>query len=615
MSFANEWKRVLVCDPKHGPHTVMGRTVCLAAHPGRVVLFPFVRWFEKKYLGRFRFPRLAFAADLFGAGLIVGLLATGVIFSLYKPSDFGERVVFDADVAPHEVVAGDSSTLIIRYRNETGEDLRQAKLTLGFPAHFLLQDLSSDLSNPVGHNTFDVGTVPAGAEGSVKIRGVMFGDVGGKQTFRSILTFVHGKNDEPGQKIDFHSFTPSHSALELSLAPLPAKIYAGQIVPFTLAYKNAGPVDFPDVRIALSTAGPLAFGASPTIGSRYADDLGPVKAGQSGTWAYQLSVTATAGAAQPTLEIDPSFTFADANYRQVPLVTAIPVLAPPLRVSHTMNDLRPGMTADVTVSYQNTGDVALLNASVGIETDSPLFAWHSFTVDAKTDKRLARIEPGASGTVTVHAPAGAGIQASDLSPDGTFRVVTRAYASYRLADGNVPLVSRGADLSTIPTSPFILSAVGHYAAPSGDQLGRGPLPPVVGEQTTYWIFWNLRGTINPAKNLRVEGRLPAGVEFTGRQTVSQGDPIAYDDATRTVSWAPGSVDPTLPPGSKTAGGAFEVGLTPTPAQANTAPVLITNLSATATDATTGDVLAASARPVTTDLPQDPLAAGNGIVTP
>ena len=27
-----------------------------------------------------------------------------------------------------------------------------------------------------------------------------------------------------------------------------------------------------------------------------------------------------------------------------------------------------------------------------------------------------------------------------------------------------------------------------YYAPTGDQLGRGPLPPKVGETTKYWIF-------------------------------------------------------------------------------------------------------------------------------
>ncbi len=578
----------------------------LASHPGRLLLAPFAHHYRKRYAGRVRAPRLVFALDLFFAGVVIGLLSVGVAFTFFRPRDFGDGVVFSADVAPHDVETGASSTLVIRYRNETGEDLHRAQLTLGFPAHFLLQDLSVNLAETSGRNAYDLGTVAAGAQGDIKIKGVMFGDVGAPQTFRSLLTFVHGAHDEPDQKIDFHSFTPTRSALELSL-DVPPALYAGETMTGTVTARNGGPVDMPD--IALEPSWPAGFTlADASIPLRGGDVHMPGLApGASGTWSFRGTLGAQAGTAD--FSFRPSFAFGDQTYRQETLAASRAVAEPPLHVGHTVTGMAAGATAVATVSYENTGSQAVTDAVIGVETDSPLFPKRTYFVSYAQHPALARIAPGASGTLSIPLPAAASIQASDLAPDGSFSVVTHAYAAYGLAPGRVALESRGADVRTVPTTPFQIAASARYAAPSGDQIGLGPLPPVVGQETTYWIFWNVRGTINAVDTLRVEGRLAPGVRFTGRQTVSQGEGVAFDAATDTVRWEPGTAAPTLPPDSRAVGAAFEVALTPTPAQAGTAPALMERTAATGVDVATGDIVAAGARPVTTNLPDDPMAAG------
>ncbi len=611
MSLLNDIRLGIACDSIK-PESIVGRTACVVAHPGKMVLFPFVHWFEKRYAGRFRFPRLMFSADLFIIGLSLGLLATGLLFTFSHPVDFEDRIAFQATVAPHEVITGAPSTLIIHYTNGTGEELRHAKLLLGFPAHFLLQELSTDLANLTAHHTVDLGTVPVGAEGFVKIRGVMFGDVGGKQTFRSMLTFTHGIHDTLGQKIDFQTFSPLRSALTLRLE-ISSRLIAHQSISGTVTYKNTGGIDFPE--LALEPIWPKGFvWRESSIPLRNGlVPLPAIRAGASGTWSFRGVLGDAEEHAR--FEIRPSFSFDHERYHQETLVFERPVALPPLHLSHTLpqDAVRPGEVAEAMVAYENKGDIPLLNAVIGFETDSPLFADHVYVVDAKTDARLKRLEPGAQGTVIVRARLKPFIQQSDIPENGQVRIITHAFASYRMSDDGTPIISRGADVSSAPITPFTLNALGRYVAPSGDQIGRGPLPPIVGEETRYWIFWTLRNTISPIERVRIQGRLPVNVRFTGRQTVSQGNGMTYDTGTRMVVWGADRIEPTLPAHSRVVGVAFEVALRPEQNQiGHFAPLLIES-DAAGVDMNTGAILTAGAKTITTDLPDDALALGLGKV--
>lgn len=594
--------------------SVVGRAACVMAHPGKMALFPFVHWFERRYANRFRSPRLMFSIDLVLIGLILGLLSTGLIFWFGKPVDIGDKIHFSAEVAPRAVVTGAPSTLIIRYANQTGEELRGARLTVGFPAHFELQELSSDLATPIGHNTFDLGTIPVNAEGSIKIRGVMFGDVGGTQTFRSILTFTHGEKNEAGQKVDFQTFSPARSTLVLALE-LPKRLIAGQTVSGTVTYHNTGAFDFPE--IGLEPIWPPGFtlhNSSVPVRQNLVK-LPELPSGASGAWTFNGTLSPTEDAIN--FEIQPSFVFGETRYRQDILVYQQLAVPPPVHVSHTVPaNLLPGETADIQIAYQNTGTTAVVNAQIGVETDGPFFAKRLYVVDARTEPTLRHIEPGASGTITVRVPVRSTIQQSEISEDlASLHITTRAYASYHLEDDGQLVVSRGKDVVSPIITPLVLAANARYATPSGDQIGRGPLPPIVGEETRYWIFWTVRGTVNPLERVRIEGELPGNVRFTGRQTVSQGQPALYDSATRTVSWSAERIEPTLPAGSRVVGIAFEVALIPTTDQANHTAALIVDSSISAVDAITKAPLNAAAPALTTEMPNDPLASGQGLVQP
>jgi hypothetical protein len=180
-------------------------------------------------------------------------------------------------------------------------------------------------------------------------------------------------------------------------------------------------------------------------------------------------------------------------------------------------------------------------------------------------------------------------------------------------DGGIEADVRSRRVDLPITSPATLSSFGRYATAQGDQLGRGPLPPSAGEETRYWVFWNISGVTNPLSDVTVEGALPPYARFTGKQTVSLGSIIKREDGY--IVWDVGNMDPNFAPGSRRIGAAFEIGVTPNEAHVGRPLTILDDMAFTARDAITGEVVQAFGARVTTNLPEDVMASGLGNVSP
>ena len=289
---------------------------------------------------------------------------------------------------------------------------------------------------------------------------------------------------------------------------------------------------------------------------------------------------------------------------------------PPLRLTQTTSSgpLQPGASATFVIRYELVGEKAIHNLSFWIEVRNPFFKESIYRATFSQEDEGRSIELGTTGEVVVTIPVGSSpIIQKDSDPFENFSAVTRAFATYTLDGLEKPITSRSTSLSTPITTPVVLESFGRYATKTGDQIGRGPLPPIVGEETKYWIFWHLNGTTNPLEQVRIEGTLPAGVRFTGRQTASQSSGVTFDSAQRTVHWNAARVEPTLKPGNKIIGIAFELGITPNEGQVGQTPNLIEQMRLTATDAFTGAAIVKAGKDVSTNLAGDIMADGLGRV--
>jgi len=147
----------------------------------------------------------------------------------------------------------------------------------------------------------------------------------------------------------------------------------------------------------------------------------------------------------------------------------------------------------------------------------------------------------------------------------------------------------------------------YYTSPQGDQLGIGPLPPIVGIPTNYWIFWDAKGN-GDFKNLVFSARLPKGIELTGLRSLLAGD-FTFSSSTRQIIWK----IPKLEADSDSYRLSFEVQLIPEESQVGQSLPLLSSGRYYGEDTLTGEEAEGSFSALTTNLDNDRFNAGQGKV--
>jgi len=156
--------------------------------------------------------------------------------------------------------------------------------------------------------------------------------------------------------------------------------------------------------------------------------------------------------------------------------------------------------------------------------------------------------------------------------------------------------------SSINFSPSV-----RYFTPGGDQLGRGPLPPRVGETTKYWIFVNFVNTTNEIQNIRFTGQLANQAKWTGKTSVSHGKDLQFNPSSNSVSWSYNSI-----PAHSKVGLYMQVGFTPTTNNIGNTPILLRNIQLKAKDNFTDKKIIKTVAPIDTSMPEDKRAQRRGI---
>lgn len=141
----------------------------------------------------------------------------------------------------------------------------------------------------------------------------------------------------------------------------------------------------------------------------------------------------------------------------------------------------------------------------------------------------------------------------------------------------------------------------------------GPVPPRVGEVTTYTIMWQVKNYNNDLKNVKIRATLPDWIRLTG-EIIPKDARFSFDSASKEIVWDIG--DLTAGSGVSTVAPtvAFQVAFTPNPSQRGQTPDIISEARITADDTWTESTIEKTAPAVNTTLPDDPsMGQGMGIV--
>jgi len=217
--------------------------------------------------------------------------------------------------------------------------------------------------------------------------------------------------------------------------------------------------------------------------------------------------------------------------------------------------------------------------------------------DRRAASSLASVAPGEKGSVSFSFNL---IPFSFANQYKNSEItITTSVKGKRVDENNVPEAVDFMRKKTIKvnTRMTLASYAAHYA---GSITNRGPIPPKVGEETTYTLTWKVTNTSNDVSGAQVSAVLPLGVTWTG-VVFPNGSPVTYEPATHKVTWKMGGVAAGKGFSENPAEVSFQVVLTPTLTQVMRSPALLMEASLTGKDEFTGVSVDAKAVSVTTDV--------------
>jgi len=152
-----------------------------------------------------------------------------------------------------------------------------------------------------------------------------------------------------------------------------------------------------------------------------------------------------------------------------------------------------------------------------------------------------------------------------------------------------------------------LTAEGHYFSDNYQQVGSGPLPPRVGEMTGYQIELTLKNGSNKLKDIQIKTPLSLEATWLGEENSTAGK-IDFSQDLKLVNWLIKSLSPY-----ETEKAVFKVGIQPKRDDLGKIILLTKGSYLKAQDDFVQEEITLQSEPISTDLPNDPLAQGRGVV--
>lgn len=573
---------------------------------------------------------------LLGVGLFLVALtaAAWAGFSIFKPfRGFSGQGLAITIEGPERVSLGQETTYFINYQNRTSEPIASATVRISFPSDFVVAGMEPQPTQE-GAMEWLLGSLPVEGRGTIKIHGTFTGAIGTATAIQVVGSYRPAAFNSDFDALATKVLNYTDSVL-IGTVETPAKVLPGDHVTFAYHLENQGSEAFDRLRVRFTLPVGFQLDASSTgdvQGNHVEMPIGSVAAGASSTVRVSgVFSSGASGEAHVVVEAgraNAENTFLPSQRSE----TSFTVLAGDLSLKLVVNgqDQQAVIAYDGAlrfgVSYENTASENLegVELTFRLEPVSPtgtklasLADWDSLIEhssatrngntlewDQKSIPQFERLPSHNEGTI------GFSLDALPVT-SGTSGLVVRAVLEAKIkkvGSTDVNRIVRAAPITITYLSDANVAAEARYNSEEGAPLGTGPLPPVVGQSTTYRIEWRLAKHVDELSDIKVHATLPSGVAWSGKSIVNAGE-ITYDDSTRTVTWSLNR----LPKDVNGEEAGFDVTLTPGEADANRFAKLLGETRMDANDVTNGQKILKTSPALSTDLENDEAARGKGVV--
>jgi len=520
---------------------------------------------------------------------------------------------------PENIISGDEAEYIIKCKNNTNITIKGLQLKFYYPENSIPMDGNEMIKS------VDLPDLLSGEEIQTELLAKIVGLKGETKIARAELSYQPAKISSRFDTQAEFSTTIISVPLMVNF-DLPESLVDGQSFDFSLIYINQAEVSFDDLQIQIEY--PLGFNfesaePSPIENEENTWDIGKLIAKEQG----KIFIRGSIQGEQDEVKLFKARLgfFEDDNFILYAEATkAFQIVSAPLSVSQEVNGSSEyialaGQELKYRITYQNTTNVAIRNvvitsklegnvldfAKLNLESSKGSFDGENQTItwNAGNLPALEYLGPRQEGYIDFSIIVKSPLPVKNYA-DKNFTVINKIIIdslNVPLSLGDIQITGQSESVVKIASS-LSLRAQGYYS----DELipNSGPIPPKVGQTTTYTIKWNLTNAGNDLGNVRVEAYLPPHVKWLNNFRPSRAN-LKYNFQTGKLVWEIGDLSASTGTLSPVAQAAFQVSITPSLAHLGSAVELVGRSQVMARDDFAGIELIVSDKVIETKLPNDP----------
>lgn len=530
---------------------------------------------------------LIIAASLLGL-LLLAYLGWLIYQRFASEAPNGDKVAFSID-APRELVAGDEVVLNIDLDNQYDTFLEDVVVTVEYPEGFSFIE-SDPTPTHLNNNQWSYSELLTGESQKITLKGQLLGLAGSTKTIRANLSFrVHGFEEKitRNQTVDL-TILETPISFETNFPPAVA---SDRQFSMNLSITNNHFNHLSNLQLRATFPSSFQF-----------SEADPYPSENTNIWQIDhldsdetLDILIKGSVSGETNE-KKLFLFelgSTVNDQFIPYKEteeSIKIVSSILELTQTVNsqtdlEVDLGAALNYQIHYRNSGQVNLEDLSLITELNSPLLDRDSFVIDGgrledtriiwdrTTKEELGNVEPQKEGDLNFSVKIIGSLTPEMRADLQNLKIFSQTTYSAQEPEKSERLNGFGNKTSVKINSTVKFSASAQYFDADGNPLGQGPLPPVVGETTTYRINLHLANNALDIEEGKVTLTLPANVSFAANAATSVG---TLTNEINRVIWTIGRVAANSDPGWPNLEASFDVSIIPAETDLNRSVTLISS---------------------------------------
>ena len=495
----------------------------------------FINYFRGRYHRHYREKKIHLAADIVLA-LIILILVVFIIAMKFGDFSYKNRLAFKVTADREKIVSGQEVIFEVKYANISKSNLLKTKFSFNSPEGFILKEVSPDNFFDKKTNSFEIGDLIPGANGAIKIKGIFIGDPGSNQEV--ILNVSYFLNDKFVNELFARNFTIDLSSLKLTWNNS-GILYRRQPTAMSFDLQNISQFDLSDIELNFTNSD-IYLSAEQIDNKNIKIEKNQLKIkGLKAGALISVNFNLTYDGENNTTEVKLTgqAVIDNKTISQINLTGVFAIKETDLSVAIISDKPVIDISEDVLyeVILKNAGIKNIDNLILDLSSNNLSHTLSSVKMETLpfiklTDKKLVFDKSLLTGETQKIKIIAKFSRSEILTED---EVQLKLVAQYKI-DG-VSLKTYGlSDISKIKTA-YQFKGETRYFSMYGDQLGVGPIPPVVDVPTKYWIFFQIKNHGNKLTNFQASAELPEGVIWSDESSMNRGF-LTFDRQKKVFTW-------------------------------------------------------------------------------